>query len=145
MGGYYPRQDVCDTLKTKVVTQPGATLEKLIALMEGQDFTETKVIIMAGFFCDFTYLSCMPDGLYWGLCKARLEMDYSSFVLKVTYWTRKIEREHDVRMVWTVPYVPDLARYNSHRTESRGMEEMNDREKAECYDGMKLLKNVMME
>lgn len=135
INGFYPRGSVFKDKKIKVVTRSGARLDDLMKLMEQKESLKNGgLVVVIGFFCDFTYLSVLANGMYKGLCKARNELDYSNLVLNVTYWTRRLEREMKVRVIWTIPYIPNILQYNQTRVSKYKLEPLNRRESRECIE-----------
>lgn len=137
--GYFPRGERFKELKVSVLTRSGGNMEELMNLLNGRVNNKVKVIIVIGFFCDITYLSCLPDGSYKGLSKIKIDIDYSNITLNVTYWSRKLEREYGTKVIWTVPYIPDFLKCNKARVERLKMEPMNRREERECIEAAWLM------
>lgn len=137
--GYYPR-NLENGRRAKVVTQPGASFFDIVNIAKREVNPTVGLVIVVGFFCDLTYLSTLPNGSKKGLSKVRRDVDYSSMVLEVTYWTRRLERENGIHILWTVPYIPDLLKCNISRVYKLNLEPMNERERVECVEGMKFLK-----
>ena len=137
---FYPKGEKYKERRVKVITKNGAKMEDVKEILEQEKEVKNETLILVvGFFCDLTYLSVLPEGTYNGLCKAKTNIEYSELILNVTYWTRRLEREKGIKIIWTIPYTPNILRYNRNRVYMYNWEPMSGREERECVETCKML------